>query len=252
MLFGNALILSKTTQQIMTTDQKTERNKHADTIIRNHVVWAMGAGFIPVLIADIFAVSALQLDMIRQLCKAYDVDFQQTQGKAVVTSLTSSTLARVSAGSLVKLVPGLGSILGGVTISVFAGASTYALGEVFKKHFESGGTILDFDPARLKKMYQEKFEKGKKVAEDLARKTKEESQPEVSQKQAGTGQKTSSVLMDRLRDLNELRKEGIITEEEFEQMKKRLLHIVALTGANVPGVLPIEARTSPAGICNVP
>jgi uncharacterized protein (DUF697 family) len=193
MLFGNALILSKTTQQIMTTDQKTERNKHADTIIRNHVVWAMGAGFIPVLIADIFAVSALQLDMIRQLCKAYDVDFQQTQGKAVVTSLTSSTLARVSAGSLVKLVPGLGSILGGVTISIFAGASTYALGEVFKKHFESGGTILDFDPARLKKMYQEKFEKGKKVAEDLARKTKEESQPEVSQKQAGTGQKKRPV-----------------------------------------------------------
>lgn len=226
MLFGDLLILSKTTQQIMTTDQKTERNKHADTIIRNHVVWAMGAGFIPVLIADIFAVSALQLDMIRQLCKAYDVDFQQTQGKAVVTSLTSSTLARVSAGSLVKLVPGLGSILGGVTISIFAGASTYALGEVFKKHFESGGTILDFDPARLKKMYQEKFEKGKKVAEDLARKTKEESQPEVSQKQAGTGQKTSSVLMDRLRDLNELRKEGIITEEEFEQMKKRLLESI--------------------------
>ncbi|MDP4820779.1 MAG: SHOCT domain-containing protein, partial [Saprospiraceae bacterium] len=85
---------------------------------------------------------------------------------------------------------------------------------------------FDFDPARIKKMYQEKFEKGKKVAEDLARKTKEESQPEVSQKQAGTGQKTSSVLMDRLRDLNELRKEGIITEEEFEQMKKRLLESI--------------------------
>ena len=207
----------------MTTDQKTERNKHADTIIRNHVVWAMGAGFIPVLIADIFAVSALQLDMIRQLCKAYDVDFQQTQGKAIVTSLTSSTLARVSAGSLVKLVPGLGSILGGVTISVFAGASTYALGEVFKKHFESGGTILDFDPARLKKMYQEKFEKGKKVAEDLARKEQEVPTTEAKEKTAGEDKKVSSVLMARLRDLNELRKEGIITEEEFEQMKKRLL-----------------------------
>lgn len=205
------------------TDQNNERSKHADTIIRNHVVWAMGAGFIPVLIADIFAVSALQLDMIRQLCKAYDVDFQQTQGKAIVTSLTSSTLARVSAGSLVKLVPGLGSILGGVTISVFAGASTFALGEVFKKHFESGGTILDFDPARLKKLYQEKFEKGKKVAEDLARKSKEEAQPEVKVRESEGEKKVSSVLMTRLRDLNELRKEGIISDEEFDQMKKRLL-----------------------------
>lgn len=205
------------------TDQNNERSKHADTIIRNHVVWAMGAGFIPVLIADIFAVSALQLDMIRQLCKAYDVDFQQTQGKAIVTSLTSSTLARVSAGSLVKLVPGLGSILGGLTISVFAGASTFALGEVFKKHFDSGGTILDFDPARLKKLYQEKFEKGKKVAEDLARKGKEDVQPEVKVRESEGEKKVSSVLMTRLRDLNELRKEGIISDEEFEQMKKRLL-----------------------------
>jgi uncharacterized protein (DUF697 family) len=100
------------TDNIM-SDKKSDKSKHADTIIRNHVIWSMGAGLIPVLIADIFAVSALQLDMIRQLCKVYDVDFSETQGKAIVTSLTSSTLARIGAGSLVKLIPGVGSLLGG-------------------------------------------------------------------------------------------------------------------------------------------
>ena len=100
--------------------------EQADNIIRNHVIWSMGAGFIPVMVADIFAVSALQLDMIRQMCRVYNVDFQETQGKALVTSLTSTTLARLGAGSLVKLVPGLGSMLGGATVSAFAGASTYA------------------------------------------------------------------------------------------------------------------------------
>ena len=140
--------------------------EQADNIIRNHVIWSMGAGFIPVMVADIFAVSALQLDMIRQMCRVYNVDFQETQGKALVTSLTSTTLARLGAGSLVKLVPGLGSVLGGATVSAFAGASTYALGEVFKKHLESGGTILDFDPDRLRKYYKEKFEKGKTVAKE--------------------------------------------------------------------------------------
>ena len=149
-----------------------ERSKHAETIIRNHVVWSMGAGFIPILVADVFAVSALQLDMIRQLARVYNIDFSETRGKAIVTSLTSSALARVGAGSLVKLIPGIGSVLGGVTVSVFAGASTYALGEVFKKHFASGGTILDFDPARVKKMYQEKFEKGKKVAREWNKEAK--------------------------------------------------------------------------------
>jgi uncharacterized protein (DUF697 family) len=141
--------------------QDSEQSKHADTIIRNHVIWSMGAGLIPVLIADIFAISALQLDMIRQLCKAYNINFAETQGKAIVTSLTSSTLARITAGSVVKMIPGLGSIIGGLTVSVFAGASTYALGEVFKKHFSSGGTILDFDPERLRKLYKEQFEKGR-------------------------------------------------------------------------------------------
>ncbi len=140
--------------------------EQADNIIRNHVIWSMGAGFIPVMVADIFAVSALQLDMIRQMCRVYNVDFQETQGKALVTSLTSTTLARLGAGSIVKLIPGLGSMLGGATVSAFAGASTYALGEVFKKHLESGGTILDFDPDRLRKYYKEKFEKGKTVAKE--------------------------------------------------------------------------------------
>jgi len=225
----------------------TERAKHADTIIRNHVIWSMGAGLIPVLIADIFAVSALQLDMIRQLSRTYDVNFSETQGKAIVTSLTSSTLARVSAGSLVKLIPGVGSIIGGATVSVFAGASTYALGQVFKRHFESGGTILDFDPARLKKMYKEQFEKGKKVAEQLkkdreaqkeAKKAEEQMQQQKepvsepapsSSKEPKTKAKpdtsadSSGSVIERLKELGSLRDQGVISEEEFQAMKKKLI-----------------------------
>jgi uncharacterized protein (DUF697 family) len=173
----------------------------------------MGAGLIPVLIADIFAISALQLDMIRQLCKVYNINFAETQGKAIVTSLTSSTLARITAGSVVKLIPGLGSIVGGITVSVFAGASTYALGEVFKKHFSSGGTILDFDPERLRKLYKEQFEKGKKVVEDLKNENPS----------TGGNPSTASDVVSRLKALAELKEQGILTEEEFTAMKKKIL-----------------------------
>jgi uncharacterized protein (DUF697 family) len=173
----------------------------------------MGAGLIPVLIADIFAISALQLDMIRQLCKVYNINFAETQGKAIVTSLTSSTLARITAGSVVKMIPGLGSIIGGITVSVFAGASTYALGEVFKKHFSSGGTILDFDPERLRKLYKEQFEKGKKVVEDLK-----------NEKPADGGNtSTATDVVSRLKALAELKEQGILSEEEFTAMKKKIL-----------------------------
>jgi uncharacterized protein (DUF697 family) len=154
--------------------------------------------------------------MIRQLCKVYQINFAETQGKAIVTSLTSSTVARITAGSVVKMIPGLGSIIGGITVSVFAGASTYALGEVFKKHFSSGGTILDFDPERLRKLYKEQFEKGKKVVEDI--KKREDTTSNVKQNTTGNND-----VVSRLRELAELKNQGIITEDEFTSMKKKIL-----------------------------
>ncbi len=239
-------IFNTVKKKIMSDNQRNTRSKHADTIVRNHVIWSMGAGLIPVLIADIFAVSALQLDMIRQLCKVYDIDFEETRGKAIVTSLTSSTLARLGARSLVKLIPGIGSYLGGATVSVFAGASTYALGEVFKAHFESGGTILDFDPERVKKYYAEKFEKGKKVAtdwksdktdvEDIVEPESTEEQVEdvatpttVSKEEVTPPPPPPPPVVDandplaKLKELAELKNAGVITEAEFTKMKKKLI-----------------------------
>lgn len=215
------------------SDSKSSQSKHADTIIRNHVIWSMGAGMIPILVADIFAVSALQVDMIKQLCKVYDLDYQETQGKAIVTSLTSSTLARIGARSLVKLIPGLG-ILGGFPVAVFAGASTYALGEVFKRHFDSGGTILDFDVDRVKKYYQEKFEKGKEVVKDWNKEAKsgdpEFSAPAAAEAKSDVEETIVEIeedgemdVISKLKDLGELKASGVITEEEFAAMKKKLI-----------------------------
>lgn len=206
----------------------SERDKHAETVIRNHVLWSMGTGFIPVPVADVFAASAIQLDMIKQLCKVYDKSFSETQGKAIVTALTSSTVARLAARSVVKLIPGIGSIIGGVAVSIFVGASTYALGEVFKRHFEMGGTILDFDPARLEKMYKENFEKGKKVAEQMA---KEQPIPKAAAPTAPTAPSTpapeaenkGAAALARLKELAEMRDNGVISEEEFATMKKKII-----------------------------
>ncbi|RME13237.1 MAG: DUF697 domain-containing protein [Bacteroidetes bacterium] len=211
-------------------DVNQERGKHAETIIRNHILFSMGAGVIPLPVVDIFAVSASQLDMIRQLCKVYDQDFSESQGKAIVSSLTTATLARLGAGSLAKLIPLVGSFVGSVTNAVLAGASTYALGHVFKIHFETGGTILDFDTKRLKKLYDEQFEKGKKVAEELRK--QQEAKRKAAQEAAPvptTPGETSdenpdpTTVVDKLKELAELKKEGIISDEEFEKMKKKLI-----------------------------
>ncbi|MBK9013065.1 MAG: DUF697 domain-containing protein [Saprospiraceae bacterium] len=217
-------------------DVKKEREKHAETIVRNHVLFSMGAGAIPVPVADVLAVSASQLDMIRQLCKVYDMDFSETQGKAIVSSLTASTLGRIGAASLAKLIPVVGTIVGSVANAIMAGASTYALGQVFKTHFDTGGTILDFDAARLKKLYKEQFEKGKTVAEELRKQQEAKRKAEAAAANAPeptsdeyvpdpAAQKSSADadVITRLKELGELKAGGIITEEEFDKMKKRIM-----------------------------
>lgn len=204
-----------------------KRRESADMVIRNHIMWSMGAGFIPVPIADIFAVTAVQLDMVRQMCKLYDIDFKETEGKALITTLTGTGLARIGSKALVKLIPGVGSYIGGVSLAIFSGASTYALGEVFKKHFETGGTFLDFDPARLTKFYQEKFEKGQKVAKDLKVKQEQERQAAaevVEQQMADTAAADSKGdVLARIKELAKLKDAGVITEAEFSALKKKLI-----------------------------
>lgn len=194
------------------------RDKEVDSVIRNHLVWSMGAGFIPVPVADFFAVSAIQLDMVRQLCRVYDIEFKETEGKAIISSITSSGLARLAARTVVKFIPGAGSFIGGMAVSVMSGASTYALGQAFRRHFETGGTFLDFDLSRLKKIYDDMFEKGKEVAKEIR---EEDKQQEVSMKKASHG--ATAEIIDRLNELAKLRDQGLLTESEFLKMKEKLL-----------------------------
>ncbi len=193
-------------------------DQEANSVIRNHLVWAMGAGFIPVPVADFFAVGAIQLDMVRQLCRVYELEFKESEGKAIITSLTSAGLARFAARTVVKFIPGAGSFIGGMAVSVLSGASTYALGQAFKKHFETGGTFLDFDLSRLKKVYDEMFEKGKEVAETI----REEEKKQVDHIQEVKTQSSADIIS-KIAELGQLKEKGLITDAEFIKMKEKLL-----------------------------
>ncbi len=135
----------------------------------------MGAGLIPVPFVDLIAVSGVQLKMLAEVSKIYGIEFQETRGKALVASLIGyvvpNTLSFGSVGSLLKAIPLVGQLMGTPSMVLFCGASTYALGKVFVQHFESGGTFLSFDPAKMKEHFKQEFEEGSKLAADLQEKT---------------------------------------------------------------------------------
>lgn len=187
-------------------------------IIQNHVMYSMGAGMIPVPLADMVAVSGVQINMIRQLAKVYNVPFEETQTKALISALSGSIISKVGARTLIKFIPGIGSLLGGVAMGVVSGASTYALGEAFKYHFQTGGSILDFDTEKMKKFYDEQFEKGKKVAEDLKKETESKKSTDAS----ASPSENNDIIV-KLRELSDLKNAGIISETDFVEMKKKLI-----------------------------
>jgi uncharacterized protein (DUF697 family) len=149
----------------------TEKEQQALKTVKNYMWWSMGAGLIPVPFVDLLAVSGVQLKMLADVSKIYGVEFQENRGKAVVGSLMGyivpSTISFGSLGSLLKAIPLVGTLVGGASMALFSGASAYALGKVFIQHFESGGTFLTFDPAKVKEHFQAQFEEGAKVAADM-------------------------------------------------------------------------------------
>jgi hypothetical protein len=59
-------------------------------------------------------------------------------------------------------------------MSVFGGAFTYAVGQVFIQHYATGGTMLDFDTTKARTFMSEQYEKGKQL---LRRKPATPSEP---------------------------------------------------------------------------
>jgi uncharacterized protein (DUF697 family) len=185
-----------------------DTQKEIEKIIKQHVAWSVGAGLVPIPVLDILAVTAIQLDMLKQLCRVYGINYFESSGKAMLSTVTGSTLARVGA-SMIKAVPGVGTILGTVSMPVLSGASTYAIAHAATWHFESGGDLLNIDFSKIKDVYKEHFKKGKEVALQLHKKQKSSSSYEET--------------VQKLEKLLQLKEKGVITEEEFETQKQKLL-----------------------------
>jgi uncharacterized protein (DUF697 family) len=141
-------------------------------VVKKYTWWAAGAGLIPFPAIDMATVAGVQIKMLKDLAEIYKIDFPREKGKvaigALVGGVAPTQMARGFLGSVIKGIPVVGPAVGGATVPIFAGASTYAVGRVFIQHFASGGTFLDFDPAKVRKYYAEQFEHGKKAAAEAA------------------------------------------------------------------------------------
>jgi len=143
---------------------EVSRDRQALALVKSYVPWSLGAGILPLPLFDSAALVAVQLRMLSKLSQLYNIPFLENGVKSIVTTLLGTVLSNgvgYSLGSLVKVIPFIGPVIGIVaTPSVYA-AATYAIGRVFVSHFEAGGTFLDFDPQATRAYFLSEFEKAK-------------------------------------------------------------------------------------------
>lgn len=178
----------------------------AEAIIKKHAVLSLSAGFIPIPVFDVVTVTALQLDMLKQLASLYGVDFKNESGKAFISALTGGAIVRLG-GSLIKSIPGVGSVLGGISVAAISGATTYAVGEIACKVFEKKADLADVSIDKFKDLYEEAVRRGK---EFIAEFSGGDSSEDVS-------------LSDRLAQLEKAYKDNLLTEDEYKEYRAKIL-----------------------------
>jgi uncharacterized protein (DUF697 family) len=144
--------------------------EQADLIVKKYMNWSFVGGLIPIPFVDLAAVSGIQVKMLYDLAKLYDVQFKTQAAQSAVASLLGSVVPSVVTNSALgvglKFIPIVGTTLGVITMPALSLASTYAIGRIFTTHFETGGTLLDFDATKVREHFRAEFEaahSGKKV-----------------------------------------------------------------------------------------
>jgi uncharacterized protein (DUF697 family) len=170
------------------TDIDEEKYAQAQERILYYTYGGMAMGLVPFPLLDLAALTALQLRMLHRLAEIYEVEFKANLGRSASTSLVGGLAPVVSAApvaaSLSKFIPGVGHVLSYGTLVALNGASTYAVGKVFARHFAAGGTFFTFDPEKARSSFTEQYEKGKEVVMSLKKKKKKKKDKGEASKEA--------------------------------------------------------------------
>lgn len=140
----------------LTQELKALHFRQARPHILAYAMAACAAGAAPLPLADLPVISALQLKMLHTIASLYRQPLGVKTFLELLATVGVGMLFRQGARSLLKVIPGIGSVVSGL----YAGATTYALGCAFCFYYQ---VVFDGHvptAERLKTFYEEKFAEG--------------------------------------------------------------------------------------------
>jgi len=149
--------------EVFPSTEQTLRLDNAGKLIASASRWSLAAALIPVPYLDMAALAGVQTKLVMDLAELYG----EKASKEVVSGAISVLLgtlvpvgaAHAAVGATAKFFPGVGTIIGSVSMAAFGAAATYAVGKVFVRHFENGGTMSNLGEAKLQAELKKEFVK---------------------------------------------------------------------------------------------
>jgi uncharacterized protein (DUF697 family)/GTP-binding protein EngB required for normal cell division len=128
----------------------------ADRAVNAATAAAAAAGFTPIPMADAAILVPIQISMMAKIANIYDIPMQRATVASLAATTVTTQTGRAAATSLLKLVPGVGTLAGGAITGGVAGTITYAVGQAWHKvcigmaegRFETVSGALDSDTVR--------------------------------------------------------------------------------------------------------
>ena len=121
-------------QAALTAAQKIDLKRKrvdADKAVGAAVAAAAAAGATPIPFSDAAVLVPIQLGMMASIAHTYDVEIDKATAAALAATAAATAAGRSLVTSLIKLVPGPGTLIGGAIAAGVASSITWAMGQAW-------------------------------------------------------------------------------------------------------------------------
>jgi uncharacterized protein (DUF697 family) len=136
---------------------------HALPHVLGYSSLAATAGAVPVPVLDLVLLSGIQSHMVYDLARLYGQPLTGQRFLEMASSLGMGMLLRQAARSLIKLIPGVGTVVGSVAVGALAGASTFALGKAFCYYYRAVHEGHVPRPEDLRRYYRQELSRAEQA-----------------------------------------------------------------------------------------
>ena len=108
-------------------------HKRANKLIKACSATSFFAGIVPIPFSDIYSISSIQLFLFTSILVLYGYKINKVEIENTLKSLGLSSFSAIigySIGNLLMLIPGLGTLIGGLIKGGVASAATYNIGKI--------------------------------------------------------------------------------------------------------------------------